>query len=227
MDRRAKKIEKKRKDRQLAKKRARAVQARRPSERDLLVASAASGRFGPCWVSAGWDDMNLPELVNAVVTRVLPDGMLLPGVALVDRTCLGIKNGFIAKPMHVHEADRFAAMVGRGHGGMLPCSPLTAQSIVYHALDYARSLGFKPHRDFPEGLFGPRPDELLATPWHAPERPFYIQGPHDNVQAIAERLEAAVGPDNFRLASPFDVEDVEGDDDSGPDEHDGPRLLAR
>ncbi len=37
---------------------------------------------------------------------------------------------------------------------MVPCELAVAQSIVYNALDYAASLGFEPHPDFPEPLFG-------------------------------------------------------------------------
>ena len=45
-----------------------------------------------------------------------------------------------------------------------PCEPLEAQSVVFHALDYARSLGFFAHQDFEDALFEPRPAALSDTP---------------------------------------------------------------
>ncbi|MDD9972313.1 MAG: hypothetical protein OXR73_39070 [Myxococcales bacterium] len=166
-----------------------------------LLASASKQPFGPCWVSAGWNDASHPELVSAVVTHELPNGLLLPGVALVDRTCLGVKDGFASEPLTPHEASQFAAKVGTPHGGMEACEPLLVQSIVYHAIAYARSLGFSPHRDFPEALFGPVPKQLLDTPFCAPERPMFFPGPRDNVSAIMSRLNGTVGDGNYIVAS--------------------------
>jgi hypothetical protein len=64
-------------------------------------------------------------------------------------------------------------------------------------VDYARRLGFKPHRDFVEALYGPRPAQLLPTPWHAEERPIYLAGPRDDAKRVCSRLDAAVGAGNY------------------------------
>jgi hypothetical protein len=80
---------------------------------------------------------------------------------------------------------------------MRRCEPMFAQSVVYHAIDYAERLGFEPNPDFSDAMFGPRPAELLATPMCARQRPFYACGPHDNIALIVSRLKAAVGPDGF------------------------------
>src|SRR5262245_63897791 len=103
MDRRAKRQAKKRQGREKAKKKAKALAARGPSELTLLVRAAARGPFGPCFVSEGWDDMKSPALVTVAVTRRLSTGELVPGTALVDRTCLGGKNGFASAPMEPRE----------------------------------------------------------------------------------------------------------------------------
>jgi hypothetical protein len=55
---------------------------------------------------------------------------------------------------------------------------------IYHAIDYAISLGFAPHRDFVAGLIGERPSALLDTALARPERPLYVPGPDDNAQKI-------------------------------------------
>jgi len=193
MDRRAKKLELKRKRREQVKKEVRPVTRPHARASDSLVRAAGRAAFGVCWVSVDWDDLEQPDLVQVVVTRRLNDGRFLPAGALVDRTCLGIKDGFVGQPLRAQELPAFIERVGLPHGGMLECEPLIAQSLVFHALDYARKLGFEPHAEFHEPLFGPRPSMLLATPWCAPERPHYIAAPFDDTQAIMRRLSELPG----------------------------------
>ena len=227
MDRRQRKREQKKKRRDLAKKRARAAFERRPDPEQLLLRAAARSPFGPCYINVGWTlEEETPELVSVVVTRRLPDGDLVPGVALVDRTCLGIKNGFASPKVTDDELEDLVADIGAPHGGMEPCELLTAQSVVYHAVDYANRLGFAPDPDFPEVLFGPRPAQLTDTPWHSAERPIYLSGPHDDTQEILSRLVAAVGAAGFTYIDALEhaadeaaAEDDEDDeDDEEPDD---------
>lgn len=166
-----------------------------------MIRSAAREEFGPCFVSATWEDLESPALVSVVVTRQLPSGQLMAATALVDRTCLGVKDGFALGPKSRSELSEIVEQLGFLHGGMVECSPLVVQSIVFHAIDYARSLGFEPHRDFPAALFGPRPVELMPTPWHAPE-PIYVSGPHDDVPTITSKLAEAFGANGFEQTAP-------------------------
>jgi hypothetical protein len=164
MDRRAKKLEKKRQKRDDAKKRSSALAAKKPDALTLLARAAGREEFGPCFISRGWDAPDSPGLVTVMVTRKLQSGHLMPGVALVDLTGIGVKNGFAVEPIPSPELEEFVQRVGIPHGGMLHCEPLVAQSVVFHAIDFARSLGYEPHRDFPAALFGSRPAELLPPP---------------------------------------------------------------
>jgi hypothetical protein len=51
-------------------------------------------------MSEEWrEDHGQPALVSTLVTRRLPGKQFLGGLALVDRTCLGVKNGFKTKPL--------------------------------------------------------------------------------------------------------------------------------
>jgi hypothetical protein len=217
MNRRQKKLEKKRKKRDQAKKKARAVAARRPPPEVLIAGAAARAPFAQCYISAGWDDDSEPQLVTVVVTHRLPDERLVAAIALVDRTCLGVKDGYMEGPMAAEELEEFLDFAGTAHGGMEECEPLVAQSIVFHALDYAQRLGFRPHPDFDERLFGPRPETLADTPWKAEERPFYVAGPRDDVELIMGRLEAAVGAGNFDFVDAMELGDDEDDDDEDED----------
>src|SRR4051812_30737380 len=201
MDRRQRKLQDKRKKRDQAKRRSLVRASRRPSDDELLARVGARAPFGPCFVSAGWDELEVASLVTLIVTRALDAGELLPHIVLVDRTCLGIKNAMTQAPTPADELGELVETIGTPHGGMEECEPLFAQSVIYHALDYAKKLGFAPNRDFHEALVGPRPETLLATPWHNLERPLYVRGPDDDYHRNIARLRQAVGNDFEVIAS--------------------------
>jgi len=193
-----------------------------------LAERAAHWPFGPAFISRGWDarEIELPDLVSTVVTRVSPLGLLVAAGALVDRTCLGIKDALLEGPLSESDLVAWMAPLAVGPGRMDPCDVLVAQSIVYHALDYARSLGFSPHPDFHEAMFGPRPEVLIDTPFARPDRPIYVMGSRDNPAPILAQLKRAVGRGNFDfvLGTPVwsegDEEDAgfEDDEDEFEDE---------
>ena len=218
---RQKKLEKTRKKRQQTKKDALKHEAKFEGANLLRLASSAP--FGPCWVSVSLDRPESEEaapLVSVIVTRRIR-GQLLGALALIDRECLGVKNADLL-PLQPEQSlleltDRIAA----GMGELRACEPSEAQAVVFHAIDYAASLGFRPHPDFEPALFEPRPDSLRETPLAHPTRPVYISGPHDDVPRILAQLESAVGAQNFTFigglgGSWFD----EDDEDEYEDEDD-------
>jgi hypothetical protein len=208
--------------------------ALRPSEKEML--RMAAGRpLGPAFLSESLDalDPALPELVSVIVTRWGPGQMLLGALVLVDRTCLGVKNAMLFPPQTEAELEARVARMGEMIGTLRRVEPLVAQSVVYNSIDYARALGFAPHRDFPEAIFGPRPEVLLATPLARLSRPLYMPGPDDDVRGVLAKLSTAVGPEGFDVTAPMagidllDEEDDkeverEGDEDDEDDEDDVP-----
>lgn len=178
-----------------------------PTGTKALVARALGAPFGPCWVSAVLDadpEEKGPDLISVVVTRRVA-GLWLPCVALVDRTCLGVKNAFVGALHTDLDLAQLVANLGAKGGPLRPAELLLAQSVIFHALDYARSLGFEPHRDFVVEMIGERPAVLLETPLCRRERPFYIAGPRDDVRRITAQLDARVGPDGYELVSSLDI----------------------
>jgi hypothetical protein len=193
-----------------------------PASQKALVARALGAPFGPCWVSTALDgepDGEGPALISVVVTRRV-GGLVLPCIVLVDRTCLGVKNAFIAALQTELDLERLVMNLAANGDPLRPAELLLAQSVIFHALDYARSLGFEPHRDFVAGLIGERPAVLLETPLCRPERPLYVAGPHDDVDGITSRLAASVGPDGYDWVGgvdgfddDLDLDDATFDDD--------------
>lgn len=194
--RRQKKLEKNRKKRQLAKKDARKLEAKYQGA--SLLRLAASAPFGPCWVSAALDQEteSPPALITVLVSRRIR-GQLLALLTLVDRTCLGVKNANLLALQSEQELTDFVNDISEGMGEFRPCEPAEAQAVVFHALDYAASLGFNAHPDFEPSLFAPRPEALRETPLAHPTRPFYASGPEDDVYAILAQLDVAVGSGNY------------------------------
>jgi hypothetical protein len=136
--------------------------------------------------------------VTVVVTRRVR-GLLVAEVVIVDRTCLGVKNA-MSFPL-ITEADLLEHLDALAGGGteFRDCEPLEAQSVVFHALDYARSLGFFAHEDFEVALFEPRPASLSDTPLAKLTRPIYISGPDDDVPMILDHLDRQLGQDNYEF----------------------------
>jgi hypothetical protein len=153
--------------------------------------------FGPAFLSAGWRDEtpDVPPPVVVVVTRKGPGQWLVPALALVDRTCLGVKSAL--EPGRMRGAELLALLESvplLGEVGFEPCPVALAQSIVFAAVDYARTLGFEPSALFREELFGPRPTTLIDTPLGRRARPLYVRGPYDDAPAVRRQLDCAVGP---------------------------------
>lgn len=208
----AKQLERqKRKRAEIRKKHASAKNALRPS---ALLKRASDFPIDRAWLSLPWRDSDeyMPGLVSAVITRRAPGGLLV-ATALVDRTCLGIKDAF-GTMMTELELGQYLRQMQESIE-VEPVEPSTCMSVVHHAIDYAASLGFQPHADFPSAMFEPRPEVLEDTPLAKPTRPFYGAGPDDNVPAVLARLNAAVGNDfRFMIASsdqasrPVDAKDT-------------------
>ncbi|MEO3780680.1 hypothetical protein ABGB16_28485 [Micromonospora sp. B11E3] len=175
-----------------------------------------------CWISRQWsngltitdrpadwvDDRKLRRmavgagLVSVVVARADGDSASVCGF-LVDTYCLGVKNAvppatstFDDLPYFLE--DFFAAY----ESGMIEAPIELARHLVFGAVDYARELGFDPHRDF----YSAAPH--LGT-WEPPSRitfgldgkPYFQQGPYDSPDRIMRTLDKSVGPGNYHFTT--------------------------
>ena len=161
-------------------------------------AEVAKLPFGPCFMTETWREVNQsqPDLISTMVTRRLPGKLFLAGMALVDRTCLGVKNGYKTKPLNEKGIIGYLEQLSRT-GEVEEVEPLEALSVVHHALAYAAKLGFSPQPDFPAQIFGPRPESLIDTPHANDPRPQYLSGPDDDVETVIRTLDETVGKGNY------------------------------
>jgi hypothetical protein len=171
-----------------------------------------------CWTQPAWDQNGLAAVV---VARRQPDGLVAFATCLVDYYCLGVKDAFC-------NAD---VPYGRFMKEQLPkmlvgAQPLEitsdlAHELIYGSIEYAARWGFRPHADFKLA------QQVLDAPGAHPRsgqvqfgkdgKPFYISGPHDNVQAILRQLARTAGEGNYDFLAhldqpPFDLLQAGGEE---------------
>ncbi len=151
-----------------------------------------------CLIAPGWQQNGLSQIL---LSRVQPDENIVAAVYLVDILCLGVKNTFA----HANFAESTYRAKLRDPmdeaQGLETCPVDLAHTIIYGAIDFARRLGFQPHRDF--GLTR----HLLEERGRLPQRhdvqfgrdgkPLFISGPNDDVGSILGQLQASAGEGNF------------------------------
>ena len=196
-----KKREQKAKQRELAKKKAKHLDAVANSEKGLIRLTRETGIAGHCYVNKGYYDQNednpkLAELSFCWHVKGIGPVMYM---VLVDRTCLGVKSAMAIK--YDTWLQWTTARADVDEAAIEQVAPEVARSIVYHAVDYAASLGFSPCADFFTDLVGPRPEPLVDTILSRPSMPIFVVGPDDEPTSVVVNLINKVGPDKFKVLS--------------------------
>jgi hypothetical protein len=151
-----------------------------------------------CWTQPDWKEHGLAVIV---IARRQPDGNIVFGNYLVDYYCLGLKDTY-------YNADVPPGQFRRDH---LPkmfrtdppvnISPALAHEIIYGGIEYAAQFDFHPHADFKLSRYILDPPDLHprtgAVEFGHDGKPFYIEGPHDNTDAILRQLARTAGEGNF------------------------------
>ena len=124
---------------------------------------------------------------------------------LVDYWCLGVKDAIPPRKMGRSQYEEFKKVCAeRLNEPLVDLSLEQAQSIVYGAVEYAETLGFKPGADFnakAKAHLGLRPEILIPIEFGRDGQPLYISGPYDKPEKIIKTLEANVGEGNFHFVA--------------------------
>jgi hypothetical protein len=155
---------------------------------------------------ADWiDDTQLPPmamgagLASIAVARQHTDTEVSVCGYLVDTYCQGVKNAVAPNLLDRRDLPAFLTNFFAAYNtDPLPAPISLAQELVLGAVDYARSLGFDPHRDFylaKPHLGTPQPASRIQFGLHG--RPYFQQGPYDNPTRIMRTLDRSVGPGNY------------------------------
>lgn len=152
-----------------------------------------------CLITADWQQPG--ELVQILIARHSERGEVAAAVVLVDLGCLGVKNAFASR---FDSVEHYEEELRDGTVGLQPMVDVDinlAARIVREGIRYARTLGFRPHRDFEQAepfLRDADPDAVTdEIPLGQDGKPFYINGPNDDPRRIIAQLTRAVGAGNF------------------------------
>ena len=192
---------------------------------DGVTNDRATGSEIQCWVSPGWrhglrieghsdwpDDAGAPAEASdsgvALVLVAAPDGHNRVAVCsyLVDTWCLGVKNALGPKRMARRDFDALKRVYFAQWGSPgIPIPVELAQHLVLGAVEYARRLGFEPHRDF-------RRARRMLGAWAGPSaitfgrdgKPYYVNGPYEDPKRVLATLERTVGRGGFHYMVSLD-----------------------
>jgi hypothetical protein len=192
----------------------------------LNDAVLVSDRGGPrCWVNAGWsrsvDLVGAPQwaaldpgagdaeevrgLIAVLVAADSPRSTKAQVAGfLLDVWCLGVKNALRPEPMTVSRLAEHRHAYFDAFEGHVQVPAEVARALVFGAADYARGLGFDPEADFDAAAavlgepIGPCPIGFGKD-----GKPFYVNGPYDDPEAIVRKLRHVVGDDGFHYALAF------------------------
>lgn len=188
-------LDRKRKGREVAKRRARAQTAAANSTAGRM---RRAGRWPllECRISRSWKEASFAQVLIARQG----DSGITAGLFLVDLGCLGVKDCVSIVDHNETEYRAFVEHVSEGDT-LEECNPALAVKVVEAGVAYASQLGFRPARDYPgaRGIFGDiDPDDCNETvPCGKNGRPYYVAGPSDDAPRVLRTLEARLGPEGF------------------------------
>ena len=151
-------------------------------------------------ISETWQETT--QICQIAVVRKSPDSVQIAVAAfLVDLGCLGIKNALTNSYTSMSVYQREYRQHLMASQAVVPGDLDLAAKIIHESIAYSGSLGFKPHKDTKMAL------RLLADaqPEHCHEtiplgkdgKPFFINGPYDDVTRILRVLNRHVGEGNY------------------------------
>ena len=118
---------------------------------------------------------------------------------LIDYWCLGLKDTWGIKKFNGSQYQQLKSKCySNFKDGYSSITLPQAQAIVYGSIEYAKSFGLRPHRDFEatKEHLG-QPNELIELSFGRNGKPCYIQGPHDDTPGILKALKNHLGEGNF------------------------------
>jgi hypothetical protein len=199
-----------------------------PSGHRATLRAAAHWPLYECLISEDWDEEG--QLVQILVSRSSPEGLIASAGFLVDLALLGVKDA-LSDVFTVGEYEQFRETF-TSLQPMKKGNLDLAAKIVREGIAYADRFGFKPHRDYGAAAFlleGADPDACRTEiPLGIDGKPTFVAGPHDDAPKIMAQLERAVGSDNYHFVLPIgdDPDLYEEDDILELDEEDREYLAA-
>jgi len=159
-----------------------------------------------------------------LIARRDEGGRIVFASFMVDVFCLGVKDAF----WHSGSSTKFDEIVEdmQNTQSLVPIEPECLVKILQGAVDYARSLGFGPHRDFKHAallLQGIDPADCHRQLTYGKDgKPFYVRGPHESSQEVFTILQRVREAGGHYVIDPgmMPILDDDFEDDDDDDDYD-------
>ena len=168
--------------------------------------SAGGWKLHEVLLTRDWQD---PEgLVQAIVARRSPAGVIAAGVFLVDLACLGVKRASAGVFRSVPEYEETLRDSVTTSQPMEVADLDLVAKILREGITYARSLGFEPDPEYRTAvlILGTADPTRCDTPVRlggSDGKPFFFAGPRDDAKAVIATLLAKCGPGGFDYVVPI------------------------
>ncbi len=139
---------------------------------------------------------------NIVISRRMGDGNFAISVILLDVYCLGVKNAYFRVLSSTEYTEAINGIIM--NETLKSVEPACARKLVEDCIEYARKIGFEPHRDYETAqyIFGDIEVDSCTENYTFGKdgKPFYISGPNDDaakVKTILKTLQERCGEGNY------------------------------
>lgn len=168
------------------------------SPQKYIIKNGRSLPFHECYINEDWQESGLATFF---ISKKMHGGNYIFVLYLVDIYCLGLKNTLLKFNITEPEKKKLFELFISNHQSPERCDIVLAHDIIFGAIDYAKKLGFEPHKDFKITEYLLNPD-LISNGIDEIEfgregKPFYISGPNDNVPQIINTLNRTIGEGNY------------------------------
>lgn len=150
-----------------------------------------------------------------VISRKSQDKVLI-AVFLLDVYCLGVKDTFIQ--LTSEEGYQYRIEGLKEYQQLKTIHQTCAKKLVEGSIEYARDLGFLPHKDYSktQKIFGDIDSSLcpLSFTFGKDGKPFFVAGPDDSVtkcNQVINILTRRLGADGFHYITLLPIEDMDFD----------------
>ena len=195
------------------------------SPENYIKTRARSLPIGKCFISKNW---KVAGNSTVIVSRNHSNGNFTYGLFLVDLFCLGLKDSLY----YFNEYSKFNELIDnmRQNQEMVEIEYPLAHNIIYGGVEYADSIGFKPHKSFEVSQYLLEEDddrvELIDIEFGYNGKPAIFVGKEKHPHNIIATLERTIGKGNFLVMTEQgydeDIEDDEYEDYDDDDDDDEP-----
>ncbi len=172
-----------------------------------------------CYINEQWKESGM---ANIIVARKHTNNNFTFGLYLVDLLCLGVKDTYYDFNITNFDYEDLKKEYF-GKQDIVKCDYVLAHNIIYGAVEFADTFGFKPHKDFAVSKYILEEDdenvELMEIEFGEENKPCVVTTIENEPKQIIAQLDKTAGKGNYKVIY-LDDEDLLDDFEEEVDEDD-------